>query len=744
MGRSVDNDVDTLIFETALSLEDEGLRHEFLKRTFKDDPKGRDRMRRLLESAGEAASFFMEAREDRDQLAGRLVGELPTPPPVRDDTATSVEVGDTIGDYRLIRCLGSGGSGNVYEAEQAHPVKRRVALKIFHIDTESVLAKARFDIERQALAIMDHPNIAKVLDVGGFHHGNPYFVLELVEGIPITQYCDQEKLDVRQRVELFIHVCDAIQHAHSKRIIHRDIKPSNVLVGGPGNKPVTKVIDFSIAKAIAANYKVEPLITGHDQIIGTPAYMSPEQVEMIGIDIDTRSDVYSLGVLLYELLTSSTPLDFQKLPNTDMSGIRKAILDNQYLKPSTRLGEVSADEAKAIAAARGTDPARLLASIKGDLDWIVMKALDKDRNERYEAANALRLDLKRHLDNKPVAARKPNGLYTFSKFVQRNRVPFFSALAGIFSILFGFGASTTLYFREKAALDEQERLSIEAERSRDQEWRLRRQAQSRANVSYAAFLLAEGKVIEADELLQLNPLISIEPSKEASSVFRTLGNWYATYDRWSEAVECYRLMAQATKMNRPEEILRGTDLLVTAPALLKHGDKAGYEKFREHTLARHLPVTDSLQAEHILKACLITKASPKTLKKLEWAAAVCEQKINEYAKGPFPTWEGFSLSLYYYRKRDFAKVIDIGERAASASNVREICEAGLRVLMAVAHHELGNAGESKANLEAARPVIQKPRFDNTLEEKAIFPKWYDWEIAALLLEEAETALKKHP
>ncbi|TLD72638.1 serine/threonine protein kinase [Phragmitibacter flavus] len=737
MESSLNQEVDTLIFETALSLEDESLRQEFLKRTFKDDPKGQDRMERLLESAGEATSFFLEAREARDQLAGGLVGELPQRPAVADDPSTTVELGATIGDYRLLRCLGSGGSGNVYEAEQAHPVKRRVALKIFHLDTESVLAKARFDIERQALAIMDHPNIAKVLDVGGFHNGNPYFVLELVEGIPITRYCDENKLDIRQRIELFIQVCDAIQHAHSKRIIHRDIKPSNVLVGGSGNQRVTKVIDFSIAKAVVADYKVQPLITGHDQFIGTPAYMSPEQVEMIGIDIDTRSDVYSLGVLFYELLTSATPLDFHKLPNSGMSGIRKAILDNQYLKPSTRLGEFSASEAQAIADARGTDPVRLLSSIKGDLDWIVMKALDKDRNARYETANALMLDLKRHLDNKPVAARKPNGLYTFTKFVRRNRVPFFSALAAILSILFGFGTSTTLYLREKAALKEQERLSLEAERSRDQELRLRRQAQSRANVSYAAFLLGEGKVSEADELLQLNPLVSIEPSKEASSVFRTLGNWYATYDRWSEAVECYRLMAQATKMNRAEEILRGTDLLVTAPALLKLGDNIGYEKFRQETLARHLPVSDSLQAEHILKACLITKASPQMLQQLEGAAALCEKQINEYVEGPFPAWEGLSLSLYYYRKGNFAKVIEIGQRTIFSPNIREICAAALRVLMAVSHRELGNLEESKAGLESARSIIRKPRVDNTNEEKAIFPKWYDWEIASLLLAEAE-------
>lgn len=742
----VKSDIEGAIFEVALSLEDPMLQLEFLEITLRDDPQGLQRMRKLLSAAGEEASFFLEAREARSHLAAQLVGEIP-PQKTQPFSAKSLlpaEVGSTIGDYHLIRCLGEGGSGIVYEAEQAHPVKRRAALKIFWIDTESVLTKARFDFERQALAIMDHPNIAKVLDVGGLHNGRPFFVLELVEGEPITSYCDREKLDVRQRIGLFVDVCDAIQHAHSKRIIHRDIKPSNVLVSGPRNSPVAKVIDFGIAKAVVSNFKVEPMLTGHDQFVGTPAYMSPEQVEMIGIDVDTRSDVYSLGVLLYELLTSHTPFDRKTLADSGMAAMRKLILDKRHLKPSARLSETGESDVKAIAAARHTNPSRLLASVRGDLDGIVMKALEKDRNCRYETASALALDLKRYLENKPIAARSPNNFYTFTKFVRRNRVPFYSAVAGAVSILLGFGASTMLYFREKAALNEQERLSIEAKRAHDQEWHLRHQAQARANVSQAAFLLGEGKISEAHELLQQTPLVSIEPSKEASSVFRTLGNWYATYDQWTEAVQCFHLMHQATKMNRSEEILRGTDLLITAPALLELGDRLGYENFRSVTLARHLPVSDPQQAQHILKACLVVKASPEILQQLEGAAALCEASVRGHSQGPFTAWEAFSLALYYHRKGDFEKVIEIGNLGVAAPNIRVICAAALRALMAVANHELRNEEAAEAELKLARSVIQHPPLDDLSEEKAIFYKWYDWSVASFLLKEAEMAVRKMP
>jgi len=734
------SDIESAIFEVALSLDDREQRQEFLERTFRGDPAGLKRMVGLLESAREAAPFFLHAREERSDIASELLGEYdeepvqPTPP----DLPT---VGSWIGDYQLLRCLGEGGSGIVFEAEQTRPIQRRVALKVIRLGNVNDFARYRFDIERQALAIMDHPNIAKVLDVGGIHHGSPYFVMELLEGEPITSYCDRNRVDIRGRIRLFIEVCGAIQHAHSKRIIHRDIKPSNVLVTLQNSRAVPKVVDFGIAKNLGFNFKADASLTEHDQFIGTPAYMSPEQVEMIGVDVDTRSDVYSLGVLLYELLTSRTPFDRDTLVNSGVSAMRKMLLEGRHPKPSSRFSEISeSDAGRLIADARSTTPSRLLSSIRGDLDWIVMRSLDKDRNLRYETANGLAVDLQRYLDDKPVAARRPNNLYVLKKFIKRNRTPFYSAAAVAVSVLMGLGVSTTMYFREKEAVKEQERLSLQAGRARDQELHLRRQAQARANVSRVAFLLSEGHVKEADELLRMNPLVSIEPSREASSVFRVLGNWYATYGRWVDAAQCFRLMGQATKMNSSKEILRSADLLVTAPALLESGDIKGYDSFREDTLKRHLPVSDSLQAEHILKACLLVKASPDLLQKLAGAARLCEESIADRSKSTFTAWEAFSLALYHYRTGNYDKVIEVGNRGLSEPSIKEICAACIRSLTAVAHHRLGNFDTSMADLKWAASVVRKSQAGDSDEEKTIVPRWYDWSVASLLLEEGQNAV----
>ncbi|RYD84865.1 MAG: serine/threonine protein kinase, partial [Verrucomicrobiaceae bacterium] len=733
--------VDGAIFEAALSLDDPTVRQSFLERAFRGNPAGLERMKDLLDSSRHATPFFLEAREVRGMIASEIFREMsprmeqeaepePASPPER--------IGSSIGQYHLVRCLGVGGSGIVYEAEQREPIQRRVALKIINIDTESEAAKARFDIERRALAIMDHPNIAKVLDAGGNDNGSPYFVMELVKGEPITEYCDRERLSLRQRIELFTDVCGAIQHAHSKRIIHRDIKPSNVLVSVLGNKPVVKVIDFGIAKAVSPELKIHPLLTSHDQFVGTPAYMSPEQVEMIGVDVDTRSDIYSLGVLLYELLTSHTPFDRRELVNSGVAAMRKMLLDEQHPRPSVKFSGLADEELGIISKARNTEAAKLLVSLKGDLDLIVMKALEKDRNHRYETANGLAIDLRMYLENKPVSVRKPTNIYSFKKFISRNKIPFFSATAVAASILLGFGTSVTLYFRERSALAEQERLSIEAERSRDQEHNLRRQAQARANVSRVAFLLSEGKVQEADEILQGNPLESIEPSKEASSVFRGLGNWYGTYGKWDEAVKCFRLMNQATSLSSSAEILRSADLLITGPALIESGDMHGYEVFRKNAVQKLLPVSNSLEAEHILKACLLTPPSPQMLDEMEDAAMLCHDSIESSAKGKYPAWEAFSLALYHYRAGNFAEVIRTGNLGLSFSGIKEVCAASLRILMAHAHQQLGDADTAAILLAQGAAVLKRERLGDLTEENAVLPHWYDWSAASILLREIET------
>ena len=338
--------------------------------------------------------------------------------------------GDTIGRYKLLERIGEGGFGVVYMAEQQQPVRRKVALKVVKPGMDSRQVLARFEAERQALAIMDHPNIAKVFDGGMTDSGRPYFVMELVKGVPITEFCDQQQLAPRQRLELFGHVCDAVQHAHQKGIIHRDIKPSNVLVIMHDTTPLVKVIDFGVAKALGQELTDKTMFTGFAQLLGTPLYMSPEQAGQSALDIDTRSDIYSLGVLLYELLTGTTPFDKERFKKAAQEEIRRIIREEEPPRPSTRLSE-SKDSLASISAQRRIEPAKLTKLVRGELDWIVMKALEKDRNRRYETANAFAMDVQRYLADEPVLACPPSAGYRLRKFVRRNkRTLITSALLG--------------------------------------------------------------------------------------------------------------------------------------------------------------------------------------------------------------------------------------------------------------------------------------------------------------------------
>jgi serine/threonine protein kinase len=303
-------------------------------------------------------------------------------------------VGQTTGRYKLLEKLGEGGCGVVYVAQQSEPVRRRVALKVIKLGMDTKEVIARFEAERQALAMMDHPNIAKVFDAGTTETGRPYFVMELVRGIKITEYCDQNQLNTKQRLTLLIEVCHAVQHAHQKGIIHRDIKPSNIMVTLHDGVPVPKVIDFGIAKATEGRLTDETVYTQLHQFIGTPAYMSPEQAEMSGLDIDTRSDIYSLGVLLYELLAGSTPFDAKELMASGLDAMRKIIREQEPVRPSTRFLTLQGADLTTTAKRRSTDTTKLLHQLRGDLDWIVMKCLEKDRTRRYETANGLVADIR--------------------------------------------------------------------------------------------------------------------------------------------------------------------------------------------------------------------------------------------------------------------------------------------------------------------------------------------------------------
>jgi eukaryotic-like serine/threonine-protein kinase len=350
-------------------------------------------------------------------------------------------VGAEIGPYKLREQIGEGGFGVVFVAEQETPVRRKVALKIIKPGMDTTEIIARFEAERQALALMDHPNVARVLDAGATDSGRPYFVMELVRGVSITEFCDQKKLNTRKRAELFVDVCRAVQHAHQKGIIHRDIKPSNVMVTLHDGHPVPKVIDFGVAKAVSLRLTEKTVYTAYGQLIGTPTYMSPEQAEMSGLDVDTRADVYSLGVLLYELLTGSTPFDKDTLKRAGFDEMRRIIREDEPPAPSARIDTLEGAMLSTVSQRRGCEPGKLNRLLRGELDWVVMRSLEKDRNRRYESASAFAADVERYLHNEPVKACPPSVVYRFRKFLHRNAVALTTTTLVALALLIGTGVS---------------------------------------------------------------------------------------------------------------------------------------------------------------------------------------------------------------------------------------------------------------------------------------------------------------
>jgi hypothetical protein len=743
--------VEDAIFFAAAQIADPGERARFLSQTCAGDPHLRAVVDELLASQEEADQLFARGRAAFVSATADLP-EAAAGPGAPERHQADEQVGVRVGCYKVLERIGEGGCGVVYLAEQAAPVRRRVALKVIKpgMDTRRVIA--RFDAERQALALMEHPNIARVLDAGATGAGRPYFVMELVRGARITEYCDQSNLDTRQRLDLFIRVCQAIQHAHQKGVIHRDIKPSNVLITLQDGVPVPKVIDFGIAKAIEGRLTEQTLFTPNEQLIGTPAYMSPEQAGMNGLDVDTRSDIYSLGVLLYELLTGRTPFDTKQLVNSAPDQIRRTLRETEPQPPSRILTSLQGAELQSTALHRHAQPPELISTIKGDLDWIVMKALEKDRSRRYGTVNDLMGDVERYLKNEPVAARPPSRWYRLGKLIRRNRVVFAAGGAVALALIIGLGASTWLLIRERelrrravAAEQEQARLRGIAERGLATEAELRRQSESREKITQAAALIDRGALADADALMAQLPLK--QSAMEGASVFRALGEWNAVQQRWPAAKDRFLLMEHASQAD--EAGYSSLDSTRTAVTILESGSREEYQRFCLETIKRFANTADPVVAERTVKNCLLLPANEALIKALDPFAQLAHQSLEgaDFAAKDVPwqtPWCCLSLALWEYRVGNFSEAIVWSRRCLGYDGTQLSRLASARTILAIALYRLGETDPARSELNQARQLIEA-KFKSPLDlGGAAEGFWFDWVLGRILLREATAFVDKKP
>lgn len=722
------------IFDAARKIADPAAREAFLTDACRGHSALRARLDRLLGVASDADRFFAEGGTALSVGGSPLHSTHGTRSGGGGTTAAlpgEEKIGARIGRYKLLRKIGEGGCGVVYMAEQEEPVRRRVALKIIKLGMETKSVIARFEAERQALAMMDHPNIARVFDAGATERGSPYFVMELVSGVKITDYCDLNRLDVLQRLDLFIQICHAIQHAHQKGLIHRDIKPSNILVTLHDATPVPKVIDFGIAKATETPLTDKALHTANAQLIGTPAYMSPEQAELGRVDVDTRSDIYSLGVLLYELLTGRTPFDAKLLLESGLDEMRRTLRETEPPRPSRRLQALEPADAMNIAELRQTTPSQLVSLLRGDLDWIAMKTLEKDRTRRYETANGLVTDVQRHLHHEPVVARPPRRFYRFQKLVRRNRGVFVAVGAVLAALLAGFGTSTWLYLKEREAHNR----AVAAEQ---QQARLRHEAEVRQRITQAALLVNQDQFNEADKILAEIPMA--QPTVEGAAVLRAVGEWHAVEERWSQAADRFSLLVQVDPFDGVD--VATLDCLRLGPALIEVHDASRYERFRQDVLGHYSPATCPYP-DRILKVCLLAPSGSASTEALAKFADVTTKSLAVLAAEHDEfraAWRVAALGLWDYRQGNFAKAAEWCRRALSCPENNPSRNATAHLVLAMAAQQLGHVDEARAELEAGRELVEgkfKGRMDRGTPVQGF---WFDWDFARLLLRETTALL----
>jgi len=741
------------IFSVALLKQSPAKRESYLAEACQGEPEVRQQVESLLRAQDQAGDFLGQN------------GKMPVASFVTERAGTK------IGRYKLLELIGEGGFGTVWMAEQEESVRRRVALKVIKpgMDTKQVLA--RFEAERQALAMMDHPSIARVFDGGATDTGRPYFVMELVRGTRITDYCDVNKLSTSERLALFIQVCQAVQHAHQKGIIHRDLKPSNILVTEVDGAPVPKVIDFGVAKATQARLTERTLFTGLHQMIGTPSYMSPEQAGLGALDMDTRSDIYALGVLLYELLTGQTPLTKEEFEKAGLDEIFRLIREQDPPKPSTRLSALTREELTAIAAKRQAEPFKLNRLLTGDLDWIVMKALEKDRRRRYETVSGLVTDLQRHVNNEPVLARPPSNLYRFQKMVRRNKLVFVAGTAVAVAVLAGLTASTYLFIQEKRAHERATRAETLAEQRLAESEAFSKSLTQMSEHSFTVGKMnnqpvfvydAAGRqaAIELQEkMMAFNRTARGAGHPDTLNAMETLADSYEEAGRKDEALKLraealtlrsklaeagptsnrlpaetndtsastaqiltYRAFSRA-QTGRFQEAAADSERAIEidpsdhvpwyllTPLLVQTGRIADYQAHCKRMLERFEKTTIPEVAERTAKTCLLLPSAvgPDDLTR---ADKVADNALSYGKDSPWIDWFQFTKGLAEYRQGHFSAAIERMklaqmEVAHARDSSRDMCEADTYLVRAMAHHQLKQPEDAQSDLSRGLAIVRE-------------------------------------
>ncbi len=715
---------DIEVFTEAVQLPAE-VRVAFLDRACAEDEELHRKLTALLKFHDRVGTFLEQPP------AGEIIEE-------RAKFAAGEKPGDWVERYRLSQQIGEGGWGVVFVAEQEEPVRRRVALKVVKpgMDTKSVIA--RFEAERQALALMDHPNIAHVFDAGATESGRPYFVMELVAGTKITDYCDRHFLSLSARLQLFVLVCDAVQHAHQKGIIHRDIKPSNILVTTtPQGQPVPKIIDFGIAKATAGQQLTDKtLFTACEMFIGTPAYMSPEQAALANVEVDTRTDIYSLGVLLYELLAGTTPFDMAELLKAGLDEVRRVIRNEEPVRASTRLSSMSLAVLRDVARHRQAESLALIRQLRGDLDWIVMMALEKDLTRRYKTANGLALDVRRFLAGETVLARPPSKLYKFRKLVLRHKLLF----TGIGTVTALLVAGVIVLSAALAKEREARRQAVQDKQKAEQVMKFVEQlADNNDNVintlrHLADMLEADGRVAESEKMRSEALALFRKPgqgdllsSDELGSIVALKASIEARHGQWEQAAAD----AAHSLDYQPTANFRYT---MVAALYLKTGNRSAYEQFCKKLMLEFGDTRNIFIADQVAKACLFLPASEVDLSAVGRLTdtAVTLGSHDDGAMPFFETCKGLSE----YRLGRFASAAEWAQRALNSA--RKDAHPHAYGVLALADWRLGKKDEARAMLAAGEKLFPRVMPASVAEDPGT--AWLVWLFSRIQLDEAEALI----